>query len=232
MVHCFDDFVQALLDAGFSMGSGNNDGIYSIVNWNWNEEPPYPTPVSWHTGNMETDPWEWRIRVLEERDDIAYAKVFFKKSGFITKPWYPYFLAARRGEQSFDDAYQDGNISHFGKRIYDVLTTHDRLPLQDIKLHGKFTREDKAGFDRALTELQMKMFTTICSSQPRMSQKGPINGVMPSTVLCTTERFFGMDMFKEAANISIEEAKAKITQQILKLNPQAEEKKINKFIFG
>ena len=29
----------------------------------------------------ETDPWEWRIRVLDERDDIAYAKLFYKKSG-------------------------------------------------------------------------------------------------------------------------------------------------------
>lgn len=41
-----------------------------MISWNWNETPSYDTPVRWHTGDPETDPWEWRIRVLDERDDI------------------------------------------------------------------------------------------------------------------------------------------------------------------
>jgi hypothetical protein len=96
MILGYNDFVNSLLDAGFSMGGGNSEGIFSVVSWSWNEAPPYDTPVRWHTGDPETDPWEWRIRVLDERDDIAYAKLFFKKSGYITKEWYPYFLAVRR----------------------------------------------------------------------------------------------------------------------------------------
>ena len=92
----YGDFVSTLLDVGFSMGGGNSEGIFSVIPWNWKEVPPYETPVSWHTGNPETDPWEWRIRVLDERKDIAYSKLFFKKSGYITKEWAPYFLAVRR----------------------------------------------------------------------------------------------------------------------------------------
>ena len=61
------------------------------------------------------------MRVLDERGDIAYAKLFFKKSGYIIKEWYPYFLAARRGGNTFDEAYKDGTISHLAKRIYDVV---------------------------------------------------------------------------------------------------------------
>ena len=101
MIRNFDDFVKALLDAGFSMGGSNSEGMYSIIPWNWNEEPPYETSVRWHTGDAETDPWEWRIRVLDERNDIAYSKLFFKKSGFITKKWYPFFLAVRRAGMDF-----------------------------------------------------------------------------------------------------------------------------------
>ncbi len=41
-------------------------------------------PVKWHCGDQEVDPWEWRMRVLEERTDIAYSKVFRGTSGFIT----------------------------------------------------------------------------------------------------------------------------------------------------
>ncbi len=55
--------------------------------------------IAWHTEDPETDPWEWRIRVLDEYTDIAYGKLFFRKSGYITKEWYPYFLAVRRGKK-------------------------------------------------------------------------------------------------------------------------------------
>ena len=115
MIQNYNDFVNSLLDAGFSMGGGNSEGIFSVVSWNWDEAPPYDTSVRWHTGDPETDPWEWRIRVLDEHDDIAYGKLFFKKSGYITKEWYPYFLTVRRGGKDFMDEYADGAISHFAK---------------------------------------------------------------------------------------------------------------------
>ena len=85
MVKNYNDFVTNLFEAGFSMGGGNGEGIHSIIPWNWNEEPPYETPVRWHTGDIETDPWEWRIRVLQESDDVAYGKLFFKKAATLQR---------------------------------------------------------------------------------------------------------------------------------------------------
>ena len=219
------------------MGTGKGDGIYAVVTWGWQEQPPYETPVAWHTECPETDPWEWRMRVLEERDDIAYAKVFFKKTGFITKEWYPYFLAARRGVVSFEDAYMDGKISHAAKRVYDVIG-NGALPSHSIKSLAGFAKEEKNVFDRAMVELQMKMFITTCGRQEKAH--------MASSMFCTTERFFQEkdlptelgffesedDVFKKAAGISQKQAIDKITKQVLKLNPQAEEKKILKFILG
>ena len=222
MIFNYDDFVKELLEVGFSMGGGNSEGIYSIIPWTWNESPPYETPVRWHTGDAETDPWEWRIRVLEERDDIAYGKFFFKKSGFITKEWYPYFLAARRGGTDFEEAYADGTISHSAKRIYDIVKAHERLPLEEIKRLAGFSKDDKSAFDRALTELQMKMFLTMCGRRQ--------NTNWASTVFCTTEIFFGEEVFEQAAKISSLDAKNKITAQVLKINPTAQEKKILKFL--
>ena len=164
------------------------------------------------------------MRVLYERNDIAYAKLFFKKSGFITKDWYPYFLAARRGGNTFEETYADGTVSHFAKRIYDVVTAHGQLPVEAIKSLAGFTKEDKSGFDRALTELQMKMFLTMCGQHQKSA--------WPSTVFCTTEAFFGDAVFRKADKINEDEAFEKIKAQILKLNPSAQEKKIRKFIFG
>ena len=88
MIRNYSDFCEELLKCGFSMGGGNARGIYALISFDWKNVPP-DSPIVWHTGDPETDPWEWRMRVLQERDDIAYGKVFFGASGYITKEWYP-----------------------------------------------------------------------------------------------------------------------------------------------
>jgi len=110
------------------------------------------------------------MRVLEDRDDIAYAKLFFRKGGFITKEWYPCFLAARRGGNSFEDESFSGSISHFAKRIYFAIAENGRIPLHDIKRIIGSRREDKSEFDSALTGLQMKQYLTIAYQSSQVYQ--------------------------------------------------------------
>ena len=231
MIKNYDDFVRELLKAGFSMAGGSDEGVFGLIRHSWNEEPPPGSPIRWHTEDPETDPWEWRMRVLDKRNDIAYGKFFFKKGGYITKEWYPYFLAARRGSRTFGDEYTDGKISYFAKRIYDTVTENGVLPLHEIKRLAGFGREDKSQFDRTLTELQMKMFLTMCGKQQKITQKGEEYG-WPTTMFCTVESFFGEGVFGKAASISAAEAAEKITEQVYKLNPLAKQKKIEKFIMG
>lgn len=230
-IYNYDDFAAALLKTGFSMGGGSSDGIFAVLPWGWDQEPPYDTPVRWHTGERETDPWEWRMRVLDERQDIVYGKLFFKKSGFITKDWYPYFYAVRRGKRGFEEEYSSGTLSHPAKRIYEAVSEYKNLPVHGIKAVAGFGREDKSVFDRALTELQMKMYLTMCGRQQKLSGKGEEYG-WSSTVFCLTEDFFDRDVLKQAEQITADEAVEAITEQILRLNPDAEPKKIMKFIKG
>lgn len=230
-IRSFTDFTQALLSAGFSLGGGSADGIFAVIPWGWEESPPYDTPVRWHTGDPETDPWEWRMRILDERCDIAYGKVFFKKSGFITRDWAPYFLAVRRGTVNFSEAYENGAISHAAKRIYKTVLDYGTLPLHAIKQLAGFGPEEKSRFDGALTELQMRLYLTMCGRQQKLSQKGEEYGWY-STVFCTTEQFWGDDVFQLAVKIAKNDAIEAIRGQVLALNPDAEEKKIGKFILG
>ncbi|MCL2854327.1 MAG: hypothetical protein FWE21_01755 [Defluviitaleaceae bacterium] len=225
MIQNFSDFVDVMMNAGFSMGGGQTDGIYCAIPHSWQENPD--GPIQWHTECPETDPWEWRMRVLDERDDIAYAKMFFKKSGYITKEWYPYFLAARRDGAAFEDAYEAGKVSHNAKRIYDAVSAAGMLAVPDIKRAACFGGDDKAAFDKALVELQMGLFLTMCGRK-----HNPTNGNWSATVFCTTEHFWGGDVFAQAAKTTKEEASEKIRAQIKHLNPDADDKKIKKFIFG
>ena len=95
MIRSFSEFCTVLLSAGFSGAvGGKDDGVFGLFRYGLGAQDE--GSIHWHTGDPETDPWEWRMRVLYERDDIAYSKVFFRKAGYITREWYPYFLVARR----------------------------------------------------------------------------------------------------------------------------------------
>lgn len=231
MIENYNDFCRELLTAGFSVaGGGNDEGVFGLLRHGWNDTPP-DSPVRWHTGDPEHDPWAWRMRVLDERDDIAYGKLFFRKGGYITKAWYPYFLAVRRKGLRFDEAYADGILSHDAKRIYEPLREGFPLPLHALKQLAGFDRTEKARFERALVELQMRLFVTLCGQQQKLSVQGEAYG-WSSTVFCTTEQFWPDEVFRQADGIPSEEAAEAITEQIYSLNPDADAKKIVRFING
>jgi len=218
------------MESGFSGAvGGKDDGVFGLFRYGWGAEDE--TGIQWHTGNPDLDPWEWRIRVLNERNDISYSKVFFKKAGYITKEWYPYFLAARRSGRIFEDDYYDGLISNHAKRIYEAVTEHKRLPVHRIKQIARFSREEKSKFDSALTELQMRMYLTICDIYYNVSQTGEQYG-FSSTIFCTPELFWGEEVFNEAEDLHKDEAIEVLSNQILQLNPSANKEKVYKFIKG
>lgn len=226
----FKEFCDALIESGFSMGGGNDKGIFAVIPYSWEEQQFIDTAVKWHTGNPETDPWEWRMRVLEERSDIAYSKLFFHTSGYITKQWYPYFLAVRRNGETFEEAYQRGTVSQTAKRIYEIISENGRVPFHEIKSIGMFKREDNSKFERSVVELQMRMFITMCGREQKKNKFGEGYG-WNSTVFCTVEQFWRDDeVFCKADSLSPEEAEKAIIEQIYKLNPNADIKKIKKFV--
>jgi len=227
----YDDFMTELLRAGFSTGSGNTEGIFAVIPWGWNENAPYNTPVRWHTGDMETDPWQWRERVLDERSDISYGKFFCRKSGYITREWYPYFFAARRGDRTFDEDYDAGLISQAAQRIYRAIEQNGALPVHIIKQQACFTREEKSRFDSAIIDLQMRMYLTVSGRQQKLSTMGLEYG-WASTVYCKAEDFFDSEVYDEAMGLTPEYAVAQITERILELNPVAAAKDIKRFIGG
>ena len=168
------------------------------------------------------------MRVLEENKDIAYAKVFFNASGFISKEWYPYFLAVRRQGMTLTDWYEIGKISYFEKQIYDVIAANKKIAFHDIKNECGITKETNAAFEKALVNLQKNLFITMCGRMPKLNKYGEPYG-WNSTVFCTVEDFWGEDL---TADMDAEEAYAIIRDRILELNPEAQEKNMKKFILG
>jgi hypothetical protein len=77
----------------------------------------------------------------------------------------------------------------------------------------------------------MKLFITICGARQKISSTGAEYG-WRSTMFCTVEKFWGKTVFEKAKRISAGEAADRITEQIYKLNPDANAGKIRKFIEG
>jgi len=223
MITEYIKFTNKLFEMGFSSGGSGDDGVMSISTL-------YAPNIKWHTEDKETDPWEWRIRVLEEKKDIAYAKVFFKKSGYITKDWYPYFLSIRQ-PLSFDESYDTGLISSDAKKIYDILKSNGATPLHFLKAQCSVTKANKSKFEKALVELQMKLYITICGRMQKISAEGKPYGWY-STMFCLSEDYFPNDVFTSALSIDRELAIEKIKNQIYKFTPDASEKYVIKFITG
>lgn len=224
MICNYGDFIDKLLQVGFTIGGENNEGVFALSD-------DFDRQIQWHTEEVETDPWEWRMRVLEERSDIAYGKVFFRKSGYITKEWYPYFLAVRRQGRSFDALYEAGEISHLAKTVYRVVEENGYVPTHALRGLCGVGAEEKSKLERAVTELQMKLFLTMCGRQQKVSQAGQEFG-WNSTVFCTTENFWDDRVFTEAAGIAPQLAAEIIRKQVYAQNPDALEKKVEKFIWG
>jgi len=225
----YGDFLRALRAAGFSQFGGGKDSVATLFRYGWNTQPE-DCPVQWHSGDPDRDPWHWRERVLTH-GDIAYSKVFFKKHGFITQEWYPHFLAVRRRGRGFAEAYADGLHSRAALRIHGCLGQNGALPVHDLKPLAGFGREDKSLFERALAELQMGLYITVCGHARKVSRAGESYG-WASDVYCLAEEFFPPEVFEAAALLEPEEAAEKIEARVYELNPAADPKAVRKFIYG
>jgi len=226
MILHYNDFIETLLKAGFSMGIGD-DGIYAAIPWGFFDEPPYDTPVSWNNPDPDYNRWEWRMRVLADRTDIAYGKVFMNKTGYITREWYPQFLAARRNGATFNEMYEDGKIGYSAKRIYDVVCDNGVVSTKKLKRLAGFGKDEKSPFERAIVELQMGLYITTAANPHKTENYG-----MTPSMFTTIENFWGEGIIVEAEQLDSDEAFDAIRARVLELNPAAEEKKIKKFILG
>ncbi len=226
----FSDFCAVLRESGFSLGGATGArGIYSAVPFGWEEQAIADSPIRWFTGDPETDPWQWRMRVLDECDDIAYSKLFFRASGYITRAYYPHFHAVRRQGESFQDAWEAGTVTQAEKRIYEILES-GQYAYHELKALGGFRREDRNAFERAIVDLQMRMFITASGFTQKMNKYGAGYG-WDITVFARVEDFWA-DRGFVLPESDPEESYDFLREQILKLNPKAEEKTIRRFICG
>jgi hypothetical protein len=228
MIDCYSAFRARLLTVGFSMLVGSGAGAeFSILTGGWSDAPPNPF-IRWHTGDPETDPWEWRIRLLANSGEVAYAKLFFGKAGYVTREWAPRLLAVRGRGRTLEEAYSAGLVSAPAKRIYDIVGGCRGISAYQLRKRINAQGAWDASYERGLVELQMRMDITISGEE---RPEGRARG-WPASVFVSSGIFWGDDVFAEAAAIGAEDASRRIAEQIERYYPHAKQKAAAKFIRG
>jgi hypothetical protein len=216
-INGYGDFCAMLRMVGFSVGGDNGEGIFALSDY-------FGTGIQWHTGDPETDPWAWRMRVLTEESGIGYGKFFFHKGGYITEEWAPYFIAAKRDHQSYEDVYLSGHMSLMEKSICKYVQEKGEAALHEIK-----AAVGSKGLESSLAKLQTGMFITISGQTMRLSKENVPYG-WPVTTFRLTDHFWAPDVMEKAYALSASEARERITLHVRKLNPNVEPKALERFL--
>ena len=187
------------------------------------------TPAgSWFVKGVE-GPWEWREEIAAG-GEIAYAKLFNKKAGFISREWYPDFANYRRDGYDFDARYDDGLASMASKRIMDVLLEHEAgLLSSDLKALSGFAVKGAKGFDTAMTLLQMQTYITASKFEYKQDKHGRPYGWGIGRY-AVSEHVFGADYVTSRYSDQPVGSRERIMEHTAKLFPEAGAKQLEKVL--
>ena len=189
---------------------------------------------SWWSGDIQSDPWEWRI-ALAGHPEVAYGKFFDKKAGFIHKDFFPIFANYRRNGYDFDSLVDEGLAKHRAGKIMDVFELNEEavgkeIMSNELKEKAGFGKDGgEKNFDGVLTELQMQTYLIVSDFRQRINKKGESFG-WHIAAMGTPETKWGYDFVSSRYSEDPSDSWEKIVARIHSFFPHAEERQIQKIL--
>ena len=163
-------------------------------------------PAGWWTGDVNTDPWEWR-ETISRGKQVAYGKFFGKKAGYISREWLPYFVNYRRDGYDFDARYQDGLANRRQKLIMDfymgddangeIVWKKEEILSTELKKLAGFGKGGEKNYPGIVTDLQMMLYLVITDFRRRVNKRGEQYG-MSVSVMFPPETVWGYEAVTSA----------------------------------
>ena len=128
----YDEFLSALELAGMTPGGVNGEGVFTLCGFfRFRRALAYRRPGHRSLGMAHAGAFGGQRHRLWE--------ILLWQSGYLTRKWFPYLLAVRRGKSSFEELFAGDEAA---RRIYTLIRDNGRISLHMLKLLGFFSREE------------------------------------------------------------------------------------------
>ena len=188
-------------------------------------------PESWHTGDPETDPWEWR-QILAAEGSVVYGKFIERKNAFVSKAWFPVLANWRRDGYDYDSLQESGLANWKQTRImslFDGGGTAHPLPAHELKRLAGFGKDGLQGFDGAVTALEMRTYLVFCGVQRKRNRAGEEYG-WPVSLFAPPELLYGAEYVRSCYGEPPAASLRRILEHLNSVFPTADEKQLERFL--
>jgi len=210
----YADFLALLEERGMVwFSSGQPAGLPSLG--------AYTKETQWHTGDPDTDPWQWRERVAAERRG-AVGNVLGGRKGFIVPALYPLFFAAARPALPMEERYAGGLVPRMQQRALALFVPGQ--PLSTFELRAQLIGPRKEGVSKmfgAIEALMREFYITVCGSKQKNNALGQPYG-WPAVNYALAEEWHG-DWLAAAPLLPQEEAREAILAHCVKMGAEGSE---------
>lgn len=224
MLRTYDDFLARVNKLGFFSFCGRFADGFPMLQMETKED-------QWHTGDPETDPWQWKDRAAGEKE-LAFGCVLGGYKGFISKRLYPLFYAACSPESDIGERRENGELSRTAWELHRLFADGSTLSTADVRKALGVTRKSGAGrVDAALKEQQKEFVITVCGNKRKVSFDGLEYG-WPANTYCRVEDWAPAGWLEGAEGMDPDEARRRILDIGCSIGGHVDRSALSRLLFG
>ncbi|HEX2925118.1 MAG TPA: hypothetical protein VHP38_02490 [Ruminiclostridium sp.] len=217
----YNEFIDRVNELGFMALSNIVDGFPSLAS--------ETSKFQWHTGDPETDPWQWKDRAADEKK-LAFGCILGGNKGFVASQMYPYFYRCFKPQVSMEQRWQEGQASPEVWKLWQLFNTKTLLDTAEIRHElGVTAKTGGSRLDRAIIELQRDFFITVAGNRRKLNKLGQPYG-WPANTYDRVENWAPAEWIGNCDEIDIDDARQTIINTGLSTGKGLTEKQLLKLL--
>lgn len=160
----YSDFLERVETLGFLFLTGVLEGFPSVTTETRNDQ--------WHTGDADTDPWQWKDRAAAEKR-MAFGCLLGGHKGFVA-PWlHGDFMLACQPSGAPEERWHEGSLRPSVWAVWQLFEKTPVLGSNDLAAFWKAEgQKGTTGLDSAVRDLQREFHITVAGNRRKVNRQG------------------------------------------------------------
>jgi hypothetical protein len=217
----YKEFVDRVNELGYMSLSNITEGFPSLTNETLREQ--------WHTGDLESDPWQWKDRAAEEKK-LAFGCILGGNKGFVSQRMYPFFYILNRSGKTLEERWADGLVSQEVRELYKLFNTKTLMDTAEIRREmGVTAKKGGSKLDNAIAELQKCYLITVAGNRRKLNKLGQPYG-WPANIYDKVDNWVPAVWIENSHEIDLEVAREEVINTGLAFSSSLSEKQLMKIL--